>query len=347
MNTHDKPPVLVLSTGRCGSTLVSNILNEHPRVLSLSEFFSLVGVHRLFFPRRLTGERMWEFLSRQSRRTRLMLREPHWEEFLYPIDKPGARFSADDVPPILCATLPHLTADYEALFDELEPVIRKQPKQSPGAHLRHLFGWLSEKFGTDVWAERSGASFLFGARVLREFPEARIVHVYRDGRETAISMSRHYLFRLIAATLKNSERLGLRPKAMMRRPWLWNNLTPWMEMIVSPLVRYEKLPIDKLVLTDFAALWSSMIELGDKMLSEVPADRVLNLKFEDLQTEPEHQVRRLIRFIDPDMEDEQWIQRASALPRPTPSKFAKLDSAEQAAVTEACRPGLEILGYPH
>ncbi len=347
MNIHDKPSVLVMGTGRCGSTLISNILNEHPRVLSLSEFFSLVGVHRLFRSRQLTGEKMWEFLSHQSRRTRLMLREPHWEEFIYPIDKEGARFSLDDVPPIMCTTLPHLTADHETLFDELEAVIRAQPRQSPGAHLRYLFGWLSENFGADVWAERSGASFLFGSRLLREFPEARIVNIFRDGRETAISMSRHYLFRLIMATLKRSERLGLRPLAMMRRERLWRTMTPWMELIVSPMVRYEQLPFDKLVLSDFAAMWSSMIELGDQMLAQVPDDRVLNLKFEDLQTEPERELRRLIQFIDPELEDEQWMRRASALPRPTPSKFAKLDPAEQAAVTEACRPGLEILGYSH
>ncbi len=347
MNMHGKPPVLVLGTGRCGSTLVSEILNEHPRVLSLSEFFSLVGPPRLFRSRRLTGERMWELLSRQSRRTRMMLRGRHNTDFLYPIDEPGARFSRDDVPPIMCATLPLLTEDYEALFDELGAVMREQPKQSPGAHLRYMFGWLSKKFGADVWAERSGASFPFAPILLHEFPEARIVHVYRDGRETAISMSRHYLFRMIAATLKRSKRLGLRPMAMMRRRWLWRNTAPWVEIIASRLVRSEHQSLDTLALSDFAALWNSMIELGDDILAEVPADRVLNLKFEDLQSEPEQHLRRLIRFIDPDLEDEQWIREAAALPRPTPSKFAKLDPAEQAAVTEACRPGLELLGYPH
>ncbi len=73
------------------------------------------------------------------------------------------------MPPILCATLPHLTDRYEALFDELEPVVRGQPRQRPVEHFRFLFGSLCERFGCNAWAERSGGSLLFGARLLREF----------------------------------------------------------------------------------------------------------------------------------------------------------------------------------
>ena len=31
-------PTFVVGTGRCGSTMLSNMLREHPKVLSLSEF---------------------------------------------------------------------------------------------------------------------------------------------------------------------------------------------------------------------------------------------------------------------------------------------------------------------
>ena len=346
VNAPGIPPVLVLSTGRCGSTMVSNILNLHPRVLSLSEFFSYVGVQRLFRSRRLAGEKMWRLYSRQSNHTRLMLREPFFDEFLYPIDEPGSRFTQSDVPPIMCASLPHIADDYEALFDELERVVREQAKQPPAAHLRYLFGWLCERFGADVWVERSGSSLLFASRLLREFPDARVVHVYRDGRETAISMSRHYLFRLIVAILKKVGSFGIDPIMLLRRKRLWESSNSWMEALLPILIRYEKLPFDELALPDFAVFWSATIELAHQMLGDLSPERLLNLKFEDLQAEPEDQLRRLIRFIDPSLEDEEWIRRACAVPRPTPSKFAQLGKTEQAAVTEACRPGLEILGYP-
>ena len=51
------PPAFVLNTGRCGSTLLSDVLNSHPRVLSLSEFFSAVGMGTFRF-HRATGSRM-------------------------------------------------------------------------------------------------------------------------------------------------------------------------------------------------------------------------------------------------------------------------------------------------
>ena len=127
--TADIPPVFVLSTGRCGSAMVSNILNTHPRVLSLSEFFSVTGL-AAFRRRRRTGDWMWRLFSRQNAALRFQL-QWEYEETLYPFDDPGARFTRADVPPIMCATLPHLTGQHEALYDELEPVVRSFPEQHP------------------------------------------------------------------------------------------------------------------------------------------------------------------------------------------------------------------------
>ena len=323
--------------------MVSNILNRHPRVLSLSEFYSYIGIGT-FRPRRPTGDWMWDRFSKQQHRTRLMLREPV-PELIYPFGSPDARFTRSDVPPIMCAALPHITDEHEALFDELEPVVRGQPRQSPADHLRYLFGWLCERFDRSVWVERSGGSLLYASRLLRVFPEMRVIHVYRDGRETTISMSRHYLFRLILATLQKMQFGGFDAMALLYRRRLWEAINPYMEPLSRMVTKPEDLPFDKLTLPGFAVLWSALIELGDHMVGDLPPDRLLNLKFEDMQAEPEAEIRRLIRFIDPSLEDDDWIREASTIPRPTLSKFAQLDPSEQAAITEACRPGLEILGY--
>lgn len=324
--------------------MVSDVLNRHPRILSLSEFFSFVGL-KAFLRRRVDGAYMWRLYSQQQNRSRLMLRG-RYEELLYPVDAPDARFSQDDVPPILCATLPHLTEGYEALYDELGPVVRGQPKQSPANHFRRHFQWLGERFNRRVWAERSGGSLLFASRLLRQFPEARVVHVYRDGRETALSMSNHYLFRMIVATLQAFQRMGIDMMEAMARGRHWDRVSPWLEPFVSAFFRPERLPYDKLTLTDFATFWSGMVERGQRIFSQLPPERFLPLRFEDAQANPEEQFRRLIRFISPELEDEAWLREASAIPRPTRSRFAKLEPADQDAVAQACRPGLELLGYP-
>ena len=338
------PPVFVLGTGRCGSTMVSNILNRHPRVLSLSEFFSFLGT-RAFLRRRPTGAWMWDLCSRHRIRTGLMVREDY-EELLYPFGAPNARYTRNDVPPLLCAALPHLTDDHEALFEELGPVVRGQPRQPLADHYRHLFGWMCARFGCDAWAERSGGSLLFASALLGRFGDARVIHVYRDGRETAISMSRHYLFRMLAANLRALRSRRIDVMALISRDRLWDLVSPWMEPVVNAFVNPDRLPYDELTVADFAALWNLLIAKGRRLFGHFPPDRLLNLRFEDVQAEPEAQIRRLIRFIDPALEDETWLREVCAIPRRTQSRFQRLEAGVQAAVTEACRPGLERLGYP-
>ena len=308
-----------------------------------SEFFSHIGMTAFRHPYP-TGRWMWDLYSRQRTRTRHML-SGRYEELLYPIDNPGARFTSRDLPPILCSTLPHLTERYEALYDELGPVVRAQPRQPPAAHLRHLFEWLLQRFGRNVWVERSGGSLLFGSGLLRAFPEARIVHVYRDGRDTALSMSRHYLFRLFAATIRTLRSWGIDTMSMIEKRH-WGRISPWFEPVVSACIRPERLSWDKLTLLDFGTLWSRMIDIGHDLFGHFPPDRLLNIRFEDMQADPSNQIRRLIRFIAPSLEDESWLREASGIPRPTPSKFERMGAAEQAALTQACRPGLQRLGYP-
>ena len=91
------PPVLVLSTGRCGSTMISDVLNLHPDVLSLSEVFSLLGPLALF-GKRLSGKAMWALCSRQNPALRVLLSaDTIVSEILYPFGGPRARYDTLNV----------------------------------------------------------------------------------------------------------------------------------------------------------------------------------------------------------------------------------------------------------
>ena len=339
------PPVFVLSTGRCGSTMVSDILNRHPDVLSISEFFSFLGLG-IFARRRTTGAWMWRLYSQPGYRMGIIARGESFSELLYPIDDPQARFTRFNLPPIMAVMLPHLTDRYEALFDELEPVVRGQPKQPPADHYRYLFGWLGARFGRKVWVERGGGTLLLASRLLRHFPEARVVHVYRDGRETALSMSRHPPFRSMLAMARKYRPWGIDLERTLSRLEHHDGITARLAQLAQTFASLDRLPYDKLTLPDFAAFWSAMIESGHRVFGHFPSDRLLNVRFEDIQADPEGQIRRLVRFISPELEDDTWVHEVVAIPRPTPSKFAQLDADTQRAVTAACRPGLERLGYP-
>ena len=341
----DIPPVLILSTGRCGSTMLSEILNRHPAVLSVAEFFSAFQM-AAFGLRRPSGEEMWRLFSQQTQRNRLALRES-FGELLYPFDEPGARYTLRTIPPILALTLPHITDRHEELYAELEPVVRAQGRRSPADQYRALFSWLAVRFDRRVWVERSGGSLLLAPILTRNFPEARIVHIYRDGRNTAISLSGHAMFRGLLAKERKLRSWRVDPVANMPFIQRWNRLGYWLDNLADRFIDLDKLPYDEVSLPDFARFWSDLIRLGHRTFGHFPADRLLNMRFEDVQADPKGQIRRLIRFISPELEDESWLREVAKIPKPsTRSRFDDLSDEEQAAVTEACRPGLELLGYP-
>ena len=325
--------------------MLSNILNRHSRILSLSEFFTFVG-GTMFGHRRLTGEAMWQVLSRHTQRTRFLVGGDS-EELLYPFGAEGMRFTRDNVPPVLCCTLPHLTERHEELFDELRPVVRGLPRQSPADHCRSLFSWLCGRFGRGVWVERSGGSALYGARLARNFPEARFIHIYRDGRETAISMLHHHAFRDMMVRILALRKRGYDPlKSISRQSAFWDTASIYLLPLMWLLLRPRPVPYDRLKPSDFGELWNDMVEKSCDLFDRLPGERVLHVKFEDVQREPEEQIRRLIRFIDPSLEDDNWMREVSTIPRLTPSKVDRLDAGERTALTHACRRGLDLLGYP-
>ena len=335
-------PVLVLSTGRCGSTMVSDVLNLHPDVLSLSEVFSLLGPLALF-RKRLSGKAMWALCSRQNPALRVLLSaDPIPSEILYPFDDPHARYATRNVPPILCTMLPHLTPDYENLYDDLEPVVRGRRNASLADQYRYLFDWLRQHFERRVWVERSGGSLLSVPRLRRLFPEARVVHVYRDGRDTALSMSQHPAFQVMLATLDKLQRLGLKPLENTAEAGPVGSL---LALVFLRLVNPARMIRREFDLAAYGGLWSQMILRGHKLLAALPPEQVLALRYEDVLQNPRDKLRELIAFIDPSLATDAWLQEAARVPRANPPRYLSLEPETRRRLTEACAPGLEALGY--
>ena len=86
--------------------MLSHILNRHPRILSLSEFFTAAYVRRWYRHARRTGDQMWEIYAKPTLFTRRMA-ETRAGEVVYPFDRPGtplyakhrAAHTADGAPP--------------------------------------------------------------------------------------------------------------------------------------------------------------------------------------------------------------------------------------------------------
>lgn len=341
----DIPPVLVLSTGRCGSTLVSEMLNRHPDILSLSEVFATLGPEALARPAP-SGEQLWRVFSRQSSGLAAILNSGEMvDEGLYPVDDPQARFSIETVPPVMTVALPHLTPDHEALYDELEAFMRPLPRCPLADQFRAIFGFLQERLGKRVWVERSGGSLMLAYRLLRLFPEAHVIHVHRDGRDVALSMAKHHNFRVLVGALKRCRAFGLDPQAPFRKD-RGGMADVWFQTLFFRLFDARKLA-GSVEDTDLARYWSDIVEIGMDAFDTLPSDRLLTVAFADLAEEPRTVMDGLIRFIDPSLAKESWLDEVSGMIRPTRSKAASLPRADFAALGAAAAPGLARLGYTH
>lgn len=336
-------PVFVVSTGRCGSTMISNMVRLHPRMLSVSEFFSSLA-DRAFRGRSMRGRGLARRLGRPGPASKAMLRNGLIvDEYLYPLS-PDSRFGPEDVPPIMGAALPHLTGDPEGLWDELEPVLKARRRASLGAQYRFVLEWLATRFRRDIWVERSGASLMVVPALARLFPDARFVHIFRDGRDTAMSMHGHHLFRLLALAADSARKIGLDPF----RPVNWPGTSPWRPVfarIVFPSFSSERFQARELDLPLFGWLWSSMIERGTRYLDALPRDRVLAMRFETILRSPRAEMQRFIDFAGPEFSDSRWLDRITGLPRVRPPSWQRLTPEEHANLAQACAPGQEILGY--
>ena len=336
-------PVFIVSTGRCGSTMLSNMVRMHPRLLSVSEFFSALAAGALR-QRTMDGERAFRLLNTPRPAARALLggglRIP---EFLYPFG-PGARYSPEEVPPIMCTALPHLSDDPEALWDELASALRSRGRHRLTSHYRFVFEWLAHRFGKSVWLERSGGSLLLVPSLARHFPDARFVHIFRDGRDAAISMHGHHAFRAMALAALATRRLGLDPF----RPPNWPGTSWWVPAVAR--LQFRLFSVERYLQTEielpvFGWLWSNMIERGIAYLNGLSPERVLSLRVEAMLASPKEEIGRFIDFVGAEYGDAEWMEQASALPHPLPPRWTRLPPEEHARLAGACAPGQRILGY--
>ena len=336
-------PVFIVSTGRCGSTMLSNMVRRHPDLLSLSEFWPVMSSLALRGDR-LGGEAVFRRLNELPPAGRALMKNGLFiDEFLYPMG-PGARYRPEEVPPILCVTLPHLTDDHERLWDELGPLVRKRGEDSLAGHYRFVFEWLARRFGKRVWIERSGASLLFVPTLARLFPDARFVHLFRDGRDTALSMQGHHFFRIRVRAARVMRLLGLDPF----HPNNWVGTSPWLPAFERVRFRFFsrafherfRFPVEA-----FGRFWSGMIERGLEYLEALPPDRVLSMRFETTVESPREELRRFVEFVGEEFVNEDWLREAAAMPRSRPPARLRLAPDALARLTEACAPGQRLLGY--
>jgi Sulfotransferase domain len=324
------------------------MLREHPTVLSVSELFSFLTdlgmrIPRAFPAESISGPDFWELLSAPQPRQCLLLRHGlQMPEVVYPWER--GRFTRErGLPPILQGMIPHLdSVDPDALYDALEPAMRALESAPIGDQYRALFGWLQIRMGKLRWAERSGGSLRAARRLLNLFPEARVLHVVRDGRNTALSMSRHIGFRMALIAGQQLEFLGRDPfETDDRREE--EDLTEELAALLPERFSNAAFHAFELPPVLCGHYWSGEIIMGLQALQSIPAERLMTISYEGLLADPEGSIRRIGGFIEPHGTEETWVKAASGRVGKGRSSWRDLPESERRELDEACRPGFEAL----
>src|SRR5262245_63550394 len=126
----------VVGTGRCGSTLLSRMLAENPRVLNVFELFS--GIDQFFRFRRdpVGGAELAARLREDHPMLTMVLRRGYEvPEVVYPFGTPGARYAAGEaIPWALGIAIQRVTDEPDALFAELLARVAALARKRFGTH---------------------------------------------------------------------------------------------------------------------------------------------------------------------------------------------------------------------
>jgi hypothetical protein len=344
-------PVFVVGTGRCGSTLISNFVRSHPELLSLSEVFSLLtdlgGRIRECFPDEpIDARQLWAIVGACPPRLGAMLRhEIAMEEVLWRPSPQSRYTTATGVPALLQTPLAFLSDSPEPLFDELEVFVATRPRAAIGEHYQAIFAWLTGRLQRSGWVERSGGSLRIVRRLQAHFPNARFVHLVRDGRDCALSIGRHLGFRMALLSMQLTEILGVDPwESADRRHEM--DLPDDLEPFLPERFDREAFLNHETPLPLCGHYWSGELLAGLAELSAVPRERVLTLHYEDFGRAPQATIARLFAFLGVAC-DAAWIERMAARVRVPRSDWTQLPPHEREALDDACRPGFEALAAWH
>jgi hypothetical protein len=327
---------IIVGTGRCGSTLLSGMLAYHPGVLSMSEFWSIIDRDAVFQDGLFDGADVAGFVARNNLLNDLVMsRNPFLDA------STGHSIRKEVTPyalrakghPAIKVFLSKFTQDVDALYAATIDFFRACPRQSLADHWHMFFDWLCARTGRQVWIERSGVSLEFVGRLMDWYPDARFVHIHRDGPTNALAIRAFRHFVLYASFFLNP------PDAAE----LHQALTCEIGGADDPILRRMTREVPSL--QDFGHYWSWQIARGYRDLMRLPPTQRLDIRYEDLTSAPQPTLRKIADFFElPDGGD--WTARAAGEidTDAVTDRVAALTPDVRRALEQACLPGQALLG---
>jgi len=333
----------IIGTGRCGSTILSKMLDVHPDVCVLSEFLVGLDAVRKFGERDIGGEELAEICDCGMRST------GEFKKIVGHLKTPEIQFDLANPPPGVAPTnyrdgvypelillpLATLFEDPTAAFDELVAFAAKQPTRRLSQQLTALFEWTTRRAGKTTWVERSGGTLAQLPELIELFPDARFLHIHRDPLDVARSMKTHNHMRLFAL-----QHYGLRTENGLG----WDDLDESDLRDDGPMSPRLKALFDHDVpLEIFLRDWNEMVLRGFASVKRLGVDQYSEISFEDLQQDPRRVLDHVADFLGLP-EGDAWIEEAIGLLTPGKAGRATPGPDEAELIRSICHPALVLLG---
>ena len=291
---------IVISTGRCGSTMLSNLIAEEADTLSVQEFF-MAGVARLHRQDHdvVSGAEYWRLLKQPRPEFATMCRLGRMpKEVAYPST---GRYAGDlgQLPPIMAITLPKISDDPDALYDRLGELVPEFPEQSISRHHETLLDLLAHLQGKRSWVERSGGSCYLALSLLESYPSTKIVYLTRNWPDTARSMSRHTSFRMMQLRMEFRNVIGFDP---FRDEYTLDDVPEDMVHLLPDRLTAETLEERGKDISRYLMMCAFLTNQTEQVLADRPPAHLHRVRYEDVLEAPVErltEVGEFLGFADP------------------------------------------------
>lgn len=331
----------IVSTGRCGSTLLSEILHRHPDILSMSEFFISMRPGTDGLPDEvINGRRFWDILSSPDPSVDSLVQDGLAPNLRYPYGT--GRFNVETGVPRIChITLPALSDDPDALFTDLAREVPTWPTRASWEQIRTLFEYLAKVFDRRVIVERTAGTVMCAKWLRAHFSDARFVYLFRDGPSCALSMSQHYGVRLMALM----EEAGILEFGKAGAAFPSTPVDPRLLELMKPphdIRRIMAHPAPAVV--TYGKLWSRQIQTGVDALSDLDSRTLMPLSYEGMADRPSEVLAGLAEFLDVPAPPE-WLAEAAKMidSQRVSRRRGGIDGTTLAELEAACEPGVQAL----
>lgn len=334
----------IVGTGRCGSTILSRMIDLHPSVAVLSELFISLDFDSKFGDRQICGAELVDILdcglasTGEMKKIAMHLATPEiaFDRSAVTTPTETGRYRDNVIPDLILLPLANLFDDAQLTFDELLRFAAEQPVRALSEQYCVLFDWLARRAGKTIWIERSGGAIAFLPELIELFPEGRFLHLHRDPLDAALSMQKHHHFRLRAFKhygLETAE--GIRWSDLDERDI--NNDVP-----MSP--RLKAIFDHPVPLECFLRDWNDAILRGMKALKKLSPRQYSEIRFETLMADPSKALKSIADFFELPR-DAEWIDQACALLEKGQAAHAE-PTAEKAELLERhCHAAMVLLEH--